>query len=112
MTNKEIAKTFQELADIMELHQENPFKIKTYLNAYIALRKVQTPLAEMSLEELTEIKGVGKAVSEKIQELIKKRHLGGTPELSAIDTARSSRNAKNKRIWSQKSTNGLERTGD
>ena len=71
MTNKEIAKTFQELADIMELHQENPFKIKTYLNAYIALRKVQTPLAEMSLEELTEIKGVGKAVSEKIQELIK-----------------------------------------
>lgn len=70
MTNKEIAKTFQELADIMELHQENPFKIRTYQNAYIALRKIQTPLAEMPVAELIAVKGIGKAVSDKVQELI------------------------------------------
>ncbi|MEO0041245.1 MAG: Helix-hairpin-helix domain, partial [Bacteroidota bacterium] len=34
MTNKEIARAFQDLAAIMELHEENAFKIKTYQNAY------------------------------------------------------------------------------
>ena len=35
MTNKEIAKVFSDLATIMELHGENPFKIRSYSNTYI-----------------------------------------------------------------------------
>lgn len=71
MTNKEIAKQFSQLADLMELHQENPFKIKTYQSAYITLRKLDEPLSEMSMEAMSQIKGVGKATAEKIQELLK-----------------------------------------
>jgi DNA polymerase (family 10) len=70
MTNKQIAKAFSQLADLMELHQENPFKIKTYQSAYITLRKLDEPLSEMSLAQLAELKGVGKATAEKIQELL------------------------------------------
>lgn len=70
MTNKEIAKTFQLLADIMELHGENSFKVRSYQNAYIALRKLETPLSEMPREEIDAIKGVGKAIGDKIQELL------------------------------------------
>lgn len=70
MTNKEIAKTFQLLGDIMELHGENSFKIRSYQNAYIALRKLETPLSEMPREEIDAIKGVGKAIGDKIQELL------------------------------------------
>lgn len=70
MTNKEIAKAFQELGSIMELHDENPFKIRSYQNAYLTLRKVDRPLAEMSDEEIGAIKGVGAAIGAKIRELI------------------------------------------
>lgn len=70
MTNKEIANKFQELAGIMELHGENKFKIRSYSSAYITLRKQSEPLIEMTDEEIGAIKGVGKAISGKIRELI------------------------------------------
>ena len=70
MSNKEIAKTFQFLGAIMELHGDNPFKIRNYNSAYITLRKLQTPLAEIPTEELSDIKGVGKSTAGKITELL------------------------------------------
>jgi len=70
MSNKEIAKIFQRLGDIMELHGENPFKIRSYHNAYISLRNLETPLAEMSRENVDSIKGIGKAIGDKIEELL------------------------------------------
>lgn len=70
MTNKEIARTFQYLGNIMELHGENKFKIRSYQNAYITLRKLDQPLRDMSDEEIAGIKGVGKAISGKIRELL------------------------------------------
>ena len=47
MTNKEIANKFQELANLMELHGENKFKIRSYSSAYITLRKQSDSLSEM-----------------------------------------------------------------
>lgn len=70
MTNKEIAKTFQLLGNIMELHGENPYKIRSYQNAYINLRKLDQPLSEMSDSDIESLKGVGKAISGKIRELL------------------------------------------
>jgi DNA polymerase (family X) len=71
MTNKEIAKVFSDLATIMELHGENTFKIRSYSNAYITLRKLDTPLAEMPRSEIDAIKGVGVKIGDKIIELLK-----------------------------------------
>ena len=70
MTNKEIANVFNQLAGIMELHKENPYKIRSYQNAYIQLRKVQQPLEDLSEEEIGQIKGIGKTISSKIRELL------------------------------------------
>ena len=69
MSNKEIARKFNLLGKVMELHDENPFKIRSYTSAYASLRKVSSPLIEMSEDELSEIKGVGKAIVGKILEL-------------------------------------------
>ncbi len=69
MSNKDIANAFQDLAKIMELHDENPFKIRSYQTAYLQLRKLQTPIFEMTDEEITGIKGVGKTIAGKIREL-------------------------------------------
>lgn len=70
MSNKEIAQHFQELAQLMELHKDNPFKIKAYQNNYIHFRKLDKPLAEMGREGISALKGVGKATTDKILELV------------------------------------------
>ena len=70
MDNKEIAAAFKLAAALMELHGENDFRIRSYRNAYNALRKTERPLAEMSADEIKGIPGVGKSSAEKIEELI------------------------------------------
>ena len=70
MSNKEIAKVFQFLGKIMELHGENPFKTRSYSSAYITIRKLPIPLELMEVDDINQIPGVGKAISEKIQELL------------------------------------------
>lgn len=69
MTNPEIARHFRELAKLMELHGDNPFKIRSYTNAYNKLRKDNRDLAAMSETELQQLEGVGKAIAGKIHEL-------------------------------------------
>jgi DNA polymerase (family 10) len=71
MTNKEIARHFDELAKLMELQEENTFKIRSYQNAYRAIRALPEPLEKQSDEEIQSIKGVGKAIAAKIRELIR-----------------------------------------
>jgi len=75
MTNKEIARYFNKLAKIMELHKENTFKIRSYANAYLSLRKIEKPFTETSEAEIAEFRGVGNAIAAKIQELINKGEL-------------------------------------
>lgn len=69
MTNADIARQFSLLAKLMELHQDNPFKIRSYNNAYNKLRKMDVALAKMTEAELIQLDGVGKAIAAKIHEL-------------------------------------------
>lgn len=70
LTNKDIAGYFNELGGFMDLYGENSFRIKSYKNAYIAIRKVDSPMAEMNDKTIGSIKGVGKSVAAKIREII------------------------------------------
>ncbi len=69
MTNKEIANYFNDLASIMELHKENPFKIRSYKNAYITIRKYPESFMDMDKDSIGQIKGIGKAINDKIEEI-------------------------------------------
>ena len=70
MTNKELASKFNMLGKVMALHGENQFKITSYTNAYLTLRKLGDDLSDMSAEKLSEIPGIGKAIGLKIRELL------------------------------------------
>ncbi|RZK48468.1 MAG: DNA polymerase/3'-5' exonuclease PolX [Pedobacter sp.] len=70
MENKAIAKQFKLLAQLMELHGENPFKIKSITNAVFKIDKLANPLALLSSAEISEIEGIGKGISAKISELL------------------------------------------
>ena len=54
----------------MELHDESVFKTRSYNTAYVNLRRLDSPLSDMNDAELASLPGVGKAIKEKIQELI------------------------------------------
>ncbi|MBK9271821.1 MAG: DNA polymerase/3'-5' exonuclease PolX [Saprospiraceae bacterium] len=81
MTNKQIAGLFNEMAGLMELHGENEFRIKSYANAYLNLRKLDQNLEELGAEELQSIKGIGKTIAEKIVEIQNTGSFGGLNEL-------------------------------
>ena len=69
MTNKEIAKNLDFMANLMELHDENQFKIRSYQNAYNIIRQVESSVFDMELDELIKIKGIGKSIAQDIIEL-------------------------------------------
>ncbi|MBP7184391.1 MAG: PHP domain-containing protein [Saprospiraceae bacterium] len=69
ITNKEIASQFAKLSDYMELYDENIYKIKSYQNAYLTIRKYPAEVSTLSIAELDGIKGIGKAISKKIHEI-------------------------------------------
>ncbi|TXK37407.1 DNA polymerase/3'-5' exonuclease PolX [Pontibacter qinzhouensis] len=69
MENKNILKLFKLTAELMELHDENPFKIRSYGNAVAALELVEEPLAGKQQADLERINGVGKGIAAKIVEI-------------------------------------------
>ncbi len=70
--NSEVAKVFQDIADLLELKGENVFKIRAYQKAARAIEHYPREL-EATIEEgndLRSIPGVGEAIAKKTTELI------------------------------------------
>lgn len=70
MNKDEIADVFENIARLLELKGENPFKVRAYTYAARALETLSEPLETLISEErLTAVDGIGKATGEKIAEL-------------------------------------------
>ena len=69
MTNDEIADYFSLLSKLMDLHGENPFKVKSYSIAAYNIEQIKLPIAEMDDAELFMQKGIGESVGKKIREI-------------------------------------------
>ena len=69
MENKDIIRAFRLAGSLMELHEENPFKIRSYSNAVAVLERLETPLKGLTTGDLERIDGVGKALAAKIVDL-------------------------------------------
>ncbi len=72
MKNSEIARVFQDMADLLELKEENIFKIRAYRRAAQVIEHLPKEMAVMldEGEDFQKIPGVGKAIAEKSAELI------------------------------------------
>jgi len=70
MENKPIARKLRLLSQLMELHDENPFKIRSVANAAFKVDKLPYPAAGKTFEELEKIDGIGKSIAAKITELL------------------------------------------
>src|ERR1051326_7154575 len=76
MTNEEIARRFNDMASLMEVRGEDPFRLRSYRMAAEAIETWPTPMQEIAAADgaagLQEIPGVGKAIAGKIIELLEK----------------------------------------
>src|SRR5699024_8786875 len=66
MTKKDIIQLLEKIATYMELKGENTFKVSAYRKAAQSLEIDERPLDQ--IEDVTELKGIGKGVGDVIKE--------------------------------------------
>ena len=71
MQNADIAKTFERLANLLELKGESPFKTQAYRKAARVIKQLPVDIGSMVREhQLKDIPGVGEAIAKKIEQLV------------------------------------------
>ena len=74
--NEDIAVIFDEMADLLEIEEANPFRVRAYRNAARTVRGLGKELSVMvaSGEDLTRLPGIGKDLAAKIVEILNTGH--------------------------------------
>jgi DNA polymerase (family 10) len=76
MRNSDIAHLFNEIADLLEIKAENPFRVRAYRRAAEALEALSEDVASIAARgELEQIQGIGKDLAAKIQEVLDTGHI-------------------------------------
>src|SRR6184192_2935353 len=84
MTKEKIAEALEEIATLLELKEENPFKIRAYQNAARSIEAFGASFSDLQNQEaLEKIPGIGKAIAAKISELASTGGLKFLDELRA-----------------------------
>lgn len=81
MENKIIARTLRFLSSLLELHNENPFKVRSVANAAFKIDKLPYPIDTKSLAEMEQIDGLGKSIAAKVDEFVKTNAIEELTEL-------------------------------
>lgn len=70
--NTDIARIFEQIADLLEIENDNPFRIRAYRNAARTLRNLGQDAADMLAggKDLTRLPGIGKDLAAKIEEIV------------------------------------------
>ncbi|MBE0537485.1 MAG: DNA polymerase/3'-5' exonuclease PolX [Phycisphaerae bacterium] len=70
--NSDIADMLNQTADLLEIQDENPFRVRAYRNASRTVRNLSGNAAEMIAEgtDLTEYQGIGKDLAGKIGQIV------------------------------------------
>jgi len=73
MQNPDIARLFDEVADLLEIQDANPFRVRAYRNAARTIRDFPEPIADLvraGTKDLTDIPGIGDDLAEKITDIV------------------------------------------
>ena len=83
MENKSIADLLTEIADILDIQGENPFRVRSYRNAARTIADMGQSVRAMvrAGEDLEQIPGIGKSLQEKIEEIVSTGKCGFLEEL-------------------------------
>lgn len=75
--NSEVARTFNQLADLLEIQGANPFRIRAYRTAARTVMELSQNVADVieAHGKLYEYPGIGKDLASKIEEIVQTGHL-------------------------------------
>lgn len=71
MKNQEIVRIFNDIADLLEIKGENPFRIRAYRRAALNIEGLTKDVAETLKGELIKIPGIGQDLAGKIEEYVR-----------------------------------------
>ncbi|MFO7780993.1 MAG: DNA polymerase/3'-5' exonuclease PolX [Spirochaetia bacterium] len=82
--NAEVAEILEKLADLLAIKGENQFRIRAYRNAARTISGLQSGVRELveREEDLSDYQGIGKAIAEKIVEIVETGTLSQLEELT------------------------------
>ncbi len=83
--NAEIADIFERLADLLELEDANPFRVRAYRNAARTIRGYPETMADLveKKADLAELPSIGEDLAKKIETIVR---TGALPLLSEIES--------------------------
>ncbi len=81
VSNEMIAEQFNLLSKLMDIHGENPFKIKSYASAAFGIDKLTEELNSIPREKIMSVKGIGPSIGKQIIEMLDS---GELPQLGEI----------------------------
>jgi DNA polymerase (family 10) len=82
--NAEVARLFRETADLLELGDANPFRVRAYRNAARTIEELSSPVAELAaagVAAVDELPGIGADLAAKVVEIVETGHLTSLEEL-------------------------------
>ncbi|HLQ46052.1 MAG TPA: helix-hairpin-helix domain-containing protein, partial [Planctomycetaceae bacterium] len=86
MLNADVARLFEDLADLLELDGANPFRVRAYRNAARTVEGLSADVAALVSRdpaELQQLDGIGKDLADKIVTIVRTRQLPQLEELKA-----------------------------
>lgn len=83
LTNSFIADQFDLLSKLMDIHQENSFKSKSYSSAAFAIEKLPFELSSFERNQIASLKGIGESSAKKIIELLETQKLSVLEDMLA-----------------------------
>jgi DNA polymerase (family 10) len=84
MDNESVAEFLERIAMLLELKGENPFKVRSYRNASATVEDLEEEIGALAEEgRLTDLKGIGKGISEGIAEFMERGSSSLLDELEA-----------------------------
>ena len=84
MDKRDVARTLEQIAAILEIKGENPFKVRAYENAARAVDALSDDIGTLLAQRrLTEVRGIGASIAKNIEELWTTGAMGFHQELCA-----------------------------
>lgn len=86
INNADISTILNQVADLLEIEDANPFRVRAYRNAAATIERHPQSLAEMVNDEadLTELQGIGEDIADKIEEIVSTGTLQQLEDLEEI----------------------------
>jgi DNA polymerase (family 10) len=72
MENVEIARLLEEYADLLEIRDDNPFRVRSYRKAAQTVAGLSRPVAQLMAagEDVTELPGIGSSMAAHLKEIV------------------------------------------